>query len=215
MRYVNKEFTKKFSSKESFKFIAPADFDEVLEKVTAFEYEKDEHLPYWADIWPSSEALFKICCNKTIERQSCICELGAGLGLISAAIAKQNPTSEVISTDINFEANIYANENFKLNRIENGNSLCCDWRFSPFKKKFNLILGADILYEERWIEPVLMFIKDNLNEGGEAIISDPQRKHWGLFLKRAKILGFKINPLPDFPASNKKSIIKSVVLIMI
>lgn len=192
---INKFKTKiteyQFNNK-SFTFLTPADPDEILDSVSQNEFEKDEQLPYWADIWPSSEAIFEYCTNLSIKPNSKICEIGAGLGIIASAISYSLKDSFLVSTDISKDSVYYIKDNFKRNNLQ-GESACCDWRYSPFKEKFDIIIGADILYEERWTEPVLDFIKGNLKPNGYALISDPHRKHWSNFKNRALEKDFTVN----------------------
>lgn len=194
--YTNKEIEFQ-SDKRKFSFLAPKDPDEVLDAISEEEFEKDSQLPYWADLWPSSEMIFDYCSKHPIKSGSMICEIGAGLGVVSAAIADSMNNSFLISTDINIESAYYIKENLKRNNLP-GESACCDWRYSPFKSKFDIIIGADILYEERWTEPVLTFIKENLKPNGYALVSDPNRKHWENFKERAKNLGFILNSEDTF-----------------
>lgn len=177
---------------KNFSFLTPADPDEILDSVSQQEFDKDEQLPYWADIWPSSEAIFEYCLNLSVKPKSKICEIGAGLGIVASAISFGLEDSLLVSTDISQDSVHYIKDNFKRNKLK-GESTCCDWRYSPFKEKFDIIIGADILYEERWTEPVLDFIKGNLKPDGYALISDPHRKHWSNFKKRAIEKGFMLN----------------------
>lgn len=177
---------------KKFNFIIPADPDEVLESVSQEEFDRDEQLPYWADIWPSSEAIFEFCMSHPIKKGSKICEIGAGLGIVTAAISNSAKDSFLISTDISKDSVYYIKENLKRNNLK-GESSCCDWRFSPFKEKFDIIIGADILYEKRWTKPVLTFIKENLKPEGYALISDPHRKHWDNFKESAQEEGFRVS----------------------
>ena len=48
-----------------------------------------------------------------------------------------------------------------------------DWRRPPLMGKFDLILGADVLYERRNGPTVAAFITDHLQPDGEAWIADP------------------------------------------
>lgn len=190
-KFKTKEISIKLSS-HSFRFLIPSDPDEILNSITEEEFSKDEQLPYWADLWPSSEAIFDYCLNHKVKNGVKICEIGAGLGIVSAAIAYNTSASLLVSTDISTDSVYYIKENFKRNNLA-GESACCDWRCSPFKEKFDVIIGADILYEERWTCSVLNFIKENLKDDGYALISDPQRKHWSNFKIEAVKRGFKVS----------------------
>jgi SAM-dependent methyltransferase len=68
--------------------------------------------------------------------------------------------------------------------------VCGDWRYSPFREKFDVVVGVDILYEQRWVSSVAQFIWDSLAEGGLALIVDPCRPNWNAFREHSRGMGF-------------------------
>ena len=174
----------------TFTFAMPADFDDVFDTIAEEHYEKDRFLPYWAEKWPSTAPFFSFLMNERLPGGARICELGCGLGVIAAALAAKG--HEIIATDIAPEGCRFAFSNIAANggapRV-----VCADWRAMPFRKKFDLIVASDILYEERWIGPILDCIDTLLSRGGEAIIADPCRRFWVLFKRRAVERGFSLS----------------------
>lgn len=168
-------------------FIRPSDPDFLLNQISDEEYEKDQFLPFWAEHWPSSEVLFSYCIDNLGRQFTSICELGSGLGVISAALAAQG--HPVFATDISTQGCAYTAMNMRK-YSSNGTIVCCDWRLSPFKNRFDCILGSDILYEKRWIAPVLLFLQTHLTDNGIALIADPCRDNWENFKNLAPDYGF-------------------------
>jgi len=113
---------------------------------------------------------------------SLVCELGCGLGIISTLLQSKN--IRCIATDICPDACYYAGYNIQgYNSF--ASTICLDWRKIPFSASFDFIVGADILYEQRWIPTVLDFSDATLKAGGKAIFADPQRNWWPVFKQAA------------------------------
>jgi 2-polyprenyl-3-methyl-5-hydroxy-6-metoxy-1,4-benzoquinol methylase len=168
--------------------LRPSNPNDVLDQIPEQAYDNDKFLPYWAEQWPSSEIMLNYLKSGTISQKSTIIELGCGLGIISTALALQNHT--VIATDISCDALLFT----KINSCNNGTKTapcCVDWRALPFKGRFDVLVASDILYESRWIDPILSCCRQLLHPDGKAIIADPCRRFWPEFKKRAAEEGFK------------------------
>ena len=111
-------------------------------------FAEDEFLPYWAELWPASLALAEALPDVAGLR---VCELGCGLGVPSLVAASRG--AEVTATDWAPEAI----ELLRENAARNGLALTAevrDWR-EPWDERFDLVLAADVLYEQRNVEPLL------------------------------------------------------------
>lgn len=173
---------------KTFTFQLPADPDAVFNAITEEEYLKDQFLPYWAERWPSAQVLVHYLLTHGFDPCTCCCELGCGLGVIATACAYKKVFT--LATDISFHACLFAAENIRAN---GGipRALCFDWRHVSLKPVFDLVVASDIIYEERWIDPVLSGISQLLKPGGRALIADPSRRFWEMFKWRVVELGFK------------------------
>ena len=175
------------------KLMRPKDPDSVLETITDEEYEKDKFLPYWAEIWPSSQSLYKYLLeemNIGVDTGGHALEMGCGIGSISALLASKG--MYCTAADISPQACMYALYNMK-NNGGIGSALCCDFRYPPLiNNKFDLIIASDVLYERRWIEPVLTFIQNMIAMNGQALIADPCRSHWEEFKITAEHRGMDV-----------------------
>jgi predicted nicotinamide N-methyase len=108
----------------------------------------DEFLPYWAELWPAATALAEALPDLTGLR---VVELGCGLGLPSLVAAARG--AEVTAGDWSEDAI----ELLRVNAARNGlevTAVVHDWRL-PWAERFDLALAADVLYEQRNVEPVL------------------------------------------------------------
>lgn len=173
---------------KTFTFKLPADPDAVFNAITEEEYLKDQFLPYWAERWPSAQVLVHYLLTQELDPCTCCCEIGCGLGVIATACAYKNVFT--IATDISYHACLFAATNIRAN---GGipHALCFDWRSVPLKPAFDLVVASDIVYEERWIDPVLTCIIRLLKPGGRALIADPSRRFWEMFKWRVVELGLK------------------------
>lgn len=208
MPFPSQEFIISEADK-TFHFLCPRNPDDVLNAISDEQYEKDKFLPYWTEHWPSAQVLFPFILKNIPPKTLKICEMGCGLGIISAAL--NSIKQSVVSIDISPYACIFSYKNICIN----GGSpkvVVSDWRAIAFKTQFDLIVASDILYEERWIEPVLSCIKVLLKKDGKAWIADPCRRFWNTFKKIAVQNGFSVNTIHEGSANEGKVCVEIVEL---
>jgi SAM-dependent methyltransferase len=75
-----------------------------------------------------------------------------------------------------------------------------DWRQPPAFGPFDLILGADVLYERRNAPAVAAFLARHLKPGAEAWIADPGRPQAGPFPALAEAVGLELIGQAILPA---------------
>ena len=167
---------------QTYTFLHPADSEALLEEITDEQFEEDEYLPYWAELWPSSLTALDYL-PTVLPKTTPILEIGAGLGVVSTILAKEGFT--LFASD-------YAEEScdfMQLNSIQNKapfSVFCSDWRTPCLSHQFEAIVGIDILYEERWIDSVLGQLVANLSPTGTAYIYDPHRSFRSVFVDHLK-----------------------------
>jgi len=166
--------------------------DDVLEAISDRDYEKERCSPYWAETWPSASAMFRFIMGSGFPDTCAAIELGCGLGVISSALCARGLFT--VSADIAYQACCFAAFNITRN---NGAAkvVCADMCESPFRRKFDLAVASDILYEERLIDPLLDCIRDLLVPDGRALIADPCRRFWNRFKERAAEKEFSLELL--------------------
>ncbi|HEX2959424.1 MAG TPA: methyltransferase domain-containing protein [Chitinispirillaceae bacterium] len=167
--------------------LRPSNPTDVLDQLSEDAYAKDKFLPYWAEQWPSSDVMLDFLKNYDLNPDSNIIELGSGLGIIATGLSLRE--CKVVATDISHEALIFTKTNVELNKLRSY-PCCIDWRALPFKKRFDLLVASDILYEKRWIQPILSCCRELLKPGGKALIADPCRTFWPEFKQQSAKEGF-------------------------
>jgi predicted nicotinamide N-methyase len=151
--------------------LRPRDAEALLDE-RAFEHE--EYLPYWAELWPSGVALARRVAARALKGAR-VLELGCGLGLPSLAAALAG--GRVLATDWSPQAI----ELLRDNAEHNGAALqtaVVDWKEPGAivdRAPWDLVLGADLLYERRNVEPLLVLVPQLLGERGELWLADPGR----------------------------------------
>jgi ETFB lysine methyltransferase len=156
-------------------------------------------VPYWAELWPASISLAKVLLGGGLPVAGrSVLELGSGLGLagIAAALAGAR---EVMLSDHYVEALEHGVANAELNGLDDVRALYLDWRRPYVPQRYEVVIGADLLYDVRNAEPVLATIDVALEAGGAAFIADPDRTAAERFAGVAGERGFTVGrtPLPD------------------
>lgn len=152
----------------------------LLDALSDDEFSQDERLPYWADIWPSAISLAEYILDNRYEfMDKKVLEIGCGLGLVG--IAATAIGADVMFTDHDDHALAYTQINFKRNFKRNASVKRMDWRERHTTEAYDFILGADILYEKRWLAPVYNVITKKLKLDGCVLIAEPNRTVAGDF----------------------------------
>ncbi len=168
-------------------FCRPADPEAILNRLSGRDFDRDEQLPYWAEHWPAADVAAEYLSSQSLEPATSACEVGCGLGVVTTILARR--CALVAGMDISLEGCRYAALNLRTHDCA-PLVVCGDWRASPFRACFDLVVGVDLLYEERWVESVAQFLWNTVAPGGMAIVADPCRAHWEAFRERCRELGF-------------------------
>jgi predicted nicotinamide N-methyase len=158
----------------SFLIMRPTDSDKLLDHpAVRAAFAADEYMPYWTDLWPAARMLAKAIMRENWQKGLHALEIGCGLGLPGiAALAKG---LRVTFTDYDATALKFAANNAQANGFNEFETLQLDWRYPPSNLKFPLVLGADLIYETRSVEPVVNLIKQVLIPNGVALLADQDR----------------------------------------
>jgi predicted nicotinamide N-methyase len=141
--------------------------------ISEADFEKDERLPYWADVWPSSTALAsRIAAADGRGRRAL--ELGCGLGLVTIAALRAG--YDVLATDYYEDALLFARYNGLTNAGREPDTRMVDWRHLPADLgAFDLVVASDVLYERAYATLVAETLVATLKPDGVALIADPGR----------------------------------------
>jgi predicted nicotinamide N-methyase len=157
--------------------LRPPSPEELIDETS---FDEEEFLPYWAELWPSGLALARHVAARELGGLR-ILELGCGLGLPSLAAASRG--ADVLATDWAEDAI----ELLQRNAERNGAFLrVARLRWSepePLLRAapWDLVLGADLLYEARNAEQLAELLP---SLGGEVLLAEPGRPYAKDFLER-------------------------------
>ena len=150
--------------------LMPANADELISEK---DFDRDERLPYWADLWPSARILAEELAVMRLSGQR-VLELGCGLGVV--AIGAVLGGAEVTATDYYEEATLFAALNVATATGKRISARMVNWVDLPKDLgRFDVVLASDVLYEHRYAPLVANAIATTLVRGGEAIVADPGR----------------------------------------
>jgi predicted nicotinamide N-methyase len=153
------------------------------------EFDKDERLPYWAEIWPSARALARRLSREDLKGRRAI-ELGCGVGL--ATVAALDGGARVLATDYYEAALDFARHNARQNTGREPETALLDWKAPHLDGPgaFDLVFAADVLYEEGSARALAGLVPSLLAPGGEALVADPGRQYEPLFRELVLERGF-------------------------
>lgn len=155
-------------------------------------FERDERLPYWTELWPSSLVLAEWLSlrKEDIAGRACL-DMGCGLGLTAMVASRLGAL--VTGMDYEEEAVRFARVNAAANSVPQPLWAVMDWRRpAVLKGRVERIWGGDIVYETRFVTPVLHFLKHALAPGGRIWIAEPGRSVYHAFKEAAVRQGWTI-----------------------
>jgi predicted nicotinamide N-methyase len=168
------------------RLLMPANADELISEA---DFDRDERLPYWADLWPSARILAEELAVSRLRGQR-VLELGCGLGVV--AIGAVLGGAEVTATDYYEDAPRFAQVNVAEATGARIATRMVNWVDMPRDLgKFDVVLASDVLYEHRYASLVANAIAATLVRGGEAIVADPGRIALQEFLDECGRLGLE------------------------
>jgi predicted nicotinamide N-methyase len=161
------------------RLLRPRDAEALLDEEA---FEREEFLPYWAELWPSSLALARAVGVRAL-RGARTLELGCGLGLPSIAAALAG--ARVLATDWSSEAVAMTAANAERNgaAVE---TLVCSWTEpEPLlaHAPWDLVLASDVLYEARNGDALLELLPRLTDD---VWLADPGRRPAERFLEAAR-----------------------------
>jgi predicted nicotinamide N-methyase len=152
------------------------------------EFDADERLPYWADLWPSAKALARHVIDRPPAEKTVI-ELGCGVALPSLALRSLG--TDVLATDYYDDALLFARANAHRNGLGPLATALLDWRHPPVDARFDLVLAADVLYEMRNAEALAALLPQIVAPEGRVLLADPGRVYQADFRNRMYFAGWR------------------------
>lgn len=165
---------KVFIEDQTFLVARPDRSDKLLDHPEVLEANaRDDYMPYWAELWPAARMLAKVLVKEPLPEGATALELGCGLGL--AGLVALSRGLEVIFSDYDATALKFAEDNAQLNGFTRFRTLQLDWRQPPADLRVDLVLGSDLIYEVRNVDPVVACLSRVIKPGGRALVTDQDR----------------------------------------
>lgn len=139
---------------------------------------KRSHTPVWHGfrVWPSSWLLMDFIKFRGLPKGSCVLDVGCGWGLAGIYCAK-NYGSSVTGVDIDSEVFPYLQLHADINMVKIAQmKKGVDELTEKQLEKFDVLIGTDICFWDRMVDPLEALIKRALAAGTKTvIIADPGR----------------------------------------
>ena len=157
---------------------------------------RDERLPYWATLWDSALILSDVLLQGSlITPGESVLELGCGLGLVSSIACLKR--ARVTATDYQPDALKFA----RLNSLQIAGvvpqTMLIDWRSPPQDQCYTTLLGADLVYELRFFDPLIATFDALLAPGGRVLFSEPNRVLGRSFFDRLHSAGWAFSIITE------------------
>ena len=149
------------------------------------DFDHEEFLPYWAELWASGVALAHDLAGRAL-RGASVLELGCGLGLPSIAAALAG--GRVLATDWSPDAVRATAANAALNDVQ-VETMQVAWAAPDAlveRAPWRYVIASDVLYEPRNVEQLLDLLPRLVDKSGRILIADPGRRPAEDFLARAR-----------------------------
>ncbi len=168
--------------------VLPARPDALLDDADVIAaHEQDGYMPYWAYLWPASIPMAEAILQQPWPCDTSVLELGAGVGFVGLAAGMAGYRTTI--TDYDATAVELALYNARRMDLQNVSGSVLDWR-QPAGERFPVVIGCEILYEDRNHELLLDVLQQRLAPGGVAWFGDGGRVRAERFIKLARAAGY-------------------------
>lgn len=141
--------------------------------------------PFWVKLWEAAIVLAQYLAAQKYAPGTRLLELGAGLGapgLAAAAAGCSVTLSDYEEHILDFERVSAA-----ASKVRDVTCLLLDWLQPPPMERFDIIVGAEILFREEFFAPLLQVIRGALKPGGVVYLAhDLRRQSLRPFLELAE-----------------------------
>lgn len=151
-------------------------------------HERNEYMPYWAYLWPAAVHMAAAVLRQPWEPRSPTLELGAGVGLVGLAACHAG--LDVVFTDYDATSVDLCLFNAHRQGFLQARGEVVDWRQPP-ARQYPVILGCEILYEDRNHDLLLPVLQQLLPREGVAWFGDGGRVRAERFCRMLLAAGFQ------------------------
>jgi predicted nicotinamide N-methyase len=139
-------------------------------------------LPFWAKVWEASYILaYFLGCQPPVAGQR-ILEIGAGIGVIGLYASLCG--HQVTITDNNEDALLFAKANALLNDCRDVSIRALDWRWPEQGTRYDLIVGAEVVYDRESYDILIHFLRRMLSPQGVVYLAKNESRETTAFFHR-------------------------------
>lgn len=174
-----------------------------------------EQFPFGLMLWESGVALATWVVDHAGELAGqTVLELGAGVGLPGIVAASHGAI--VTQTDHDPQALQLAACNAVLNNVAGIRMEQGDWFAWANPARYDLILGADIVYDDADHAAILALFDTLLESSGRIVLADPGREQQSAFVLAAKQAGWRVAasamPIADLRSKQPDAVLAITIL---
>ncbi|HSD09700.1 MAG TPA: methyltransferase, partial [Candidatus Binatia bacterium] len=145
--------------------------------------------PYWAHLWIGARALARNLAEAGSLSGTSVLDLGCGLGLTGLVAAGLG--AEVWCVDREAAALEFVRESARRNRLEHVHCVELDFVAGALGRRFDIILGAEIVYDPQSYAPLCDFLEQHLGPKGVLHLTDAFRSDAESFFAELRRRGFE------------------------
>lgn len=176
-----------------FHITRPADSDSLLDHPwVRSAIASDNYAPYWATLWPAARMLAKTMLRETWTPGTEVLDVGCGLGL--AGIVALSCGLRVTFADVDATALSFAAANATQNGFSDFRTMPLDIRHPPEGRRYPIVIGSDLMYEDRMVDPLVDLLHAVLAPNGLCLVTDPDRQPARHFRWKLAEAGFDVIP---------------------
>ncbi|NOU05684.1 MAG: methyltransferase [Hyphomicrobiaceae bacterium] len=153
--------------------------------------ETHDVFPYGLKVWESAVVMADyLGAEGAALNGVSVLELGAGIGLPGMAAAKAGAL--VTATDHNQIALDLGARNAAANGVPQMTWTMVDWYAWDLPGRFQIIAGADVLYDNATYPAILKILEVSLAAGGRVVFTDPMREQTLDFIEMLRAAGWQV-----------------------
>jgi predicted nicotinamide N-methyase len=145
--------------------------------------------PYWAHLWTGGRALARSLADGGSLAGKSVLDLGCGLGLpglVAAALG-----AKVWLVDREGAALEFVRESARQNRFQHVRCVEFDFVHGSLGRTFDVILGAELVYDPQSYRPLCAFLERHLGSDGVIHLTDAFRSDAASFFAELRRRGFE------------------------
>ena len=194
--------------------------EDLREKLTGNRRDgNDLHLPYWAELWDSALGIgiqiveggeWRVEGKKVHSPRSTlhapplsVLDLGCGMGFTGMVAAAMG--ANVLLADLEADALLFAQLN-TLRWHDRVRTRRLNWQTDRLTESFDLIIGADVLYDRTQWDYLDPFFRAHLRPEGSILLGEPGRQTGDLFPDWITKRGWKLRHLEQRVPTRDKPI---------